>query len=456
MKKDDANQTLLQAFQYGSTNARLIDYDPAAGVNKFYASVGGTVMAEYTEYAQYVFTWTKSYTYLGDSLLSTVTPNGAGGEATEYNHPDRLGTRLVTNQQLGTSYEQAHLPFGRPLNAESSLTTNNKRFTSYDRSAATGLDYAINRTYDSKLGRFMQVDPIGMSSVSLASPQTLNMYAYCANDPINYTDPSGLFFGKLFKWISKVFKWIMLAVTIAVAILTVVGTFMTPVAFAAFMKTTLGQVLGFIAGIPGLVGKYIMGIPKMIKGIFTFAAEASRMAGLLGSVVLAGGAAVGAVANSFSSNDDLDDPVIFDKTFTAIFDAFEVLRKDLKCAKFFGLTDAKGRFSQKKFDQFIKDIKIKVNVNGGPHMAQTVGKNMTFNGKFYKDGVFRVSPAPYSLKNPRQGRAQTVLHELGHVKGVLLSNDAGGYPNDPNTRGNQNEKKILDNCGKGLAGLPPS
>lgn len=40
VKKDDANQTLLQAFQYGSTNARLIDYDSTAGVNKFYASVG--------------------------------------------------------------------------------------------------------------------------------------------------------------------------------------------------------------------------------------------------------------------------------------------------------------------------------------------------------------------------------------------------------------------------------
>jgi len=73
VKRDDANQTLLQAFQYGSTNARLIDYDPAAGVNKFYASVGGTVMAEYTEYAQYVFTWIKSYTYLGERLLSTIS-----------------------------------------------------------------------------------------------------------------------------------------------------------------------------------------------------------------------------------------------------------------------------------------------------------------------------------------------------------------------------------------------
>jgi RHS repeat-associated protein len=47
------------------------------------------------------------------------------------------------------------------------------------------------------------VDPIGMSASSLANPQTLNLYAYCGNDPINNTDPDGLFFGKLFKWIGN-------------------------------------------------------------------------------------------------------------------------------------------------------------------------------------------------------------------------------------------------------------
>ena len=82
-------------------------------------------------------------------------PSG-GSEQVEFNHPDRLGTRLKTNQSAGTSYEQAHLPFGTALNAESTLTTNNKRFTSYDRSTSTGLDYSINRIYDGKLGRFTQ------------------------------------------------------------------------------------------------------------------------------------------------------------------------------------------------------------------------------------------------------------------------------------------------------------
>ncbi|MEP7147974.1 MAG: RHS repeat-associated core domain-containing protein [Acidobacteriota bacterium] len=156
----NANQTMLQAFVYGSTNARLMDYDAVAGVNKLYASTGGTTLAEYTEFQAAVPTWTKSYTYLGDTQLATVTPNG-GNENTEFNHPDRLGTRVITNQQTGGNSEQAHLPFGTALNAESSISNNNKRFTSYDRSAQTGLDYAVNRTYDSKQGRFTQVDPIG-------------------------------------------------------------------------------------------------------------------------------------------------------------------------------------------------------------------------------------------------------------------------------------------------------
>ncbi len=94
-----------------------------------------------------------------------------------------------------------------------------QRFHVVCRSALTGLDYAVNRTYDSKQGRFTQVDQIGMSAVSVASPQTLNLYTYCGNDPINYTDPSGLFFGKLFKWLWKAIRIIAAVVFAVLAVL---------------------------------------------------------------------------------------------------------------------------------------------------------------------------------------------------------------------------------------------
>lgn len=125
--------------------------------------------------------WNKSYVYADSRLLSTATKTESG-EKLEYHHPDRLGTTLVTDPAAGTSSRQSTLPFGKALGAESTGYTN-QVFTSYDRSTATGLDYAINRTYSSGQSRFTQVDP---------AAEGLNLYAYVGNDPIDLVDPSGL------------------------------------------------------------------------------------------------------------------------------------------------------------------------------------------------------------------------------------------------------------------------
>jgi RHS repeat-associated protein len=142
-----------------------------------------------------------------------------------YHHPDRLGTRVVSNNQNTTSFEQVTLPFGTALSSESSGSTN-RRFTSYERSTATTLDYALNRFYDSQQGRFTQVDPIGMGAAQLEDPQSMNLYAYCVNDPVNHVDPDGLgffsFFKKLFKAILKVLtnKWVSIAIGVALAVIS--------------------------------------------------------------------------------------------------------------------------------------------------------------------------------------------------------------------------------------------
>jgi hypothetical protein len=152
--KSDDNQTIIASYTYGDSNQRLILQE--AGVRIYYACDGS---AEYTETGSATTPqWFKTYIHLGARLLSTLTPNGPSGHFVQYHHPDRLGTRLVTNAQDTNYFEQQTLPFGTALNesppAGAASGSTNRRLTTYDRSLNTGLDYAINRHYDPQQGRF--------------------------------------------------------------------------------------------------------------------------------------------------------------------------------------------------------------------------------------------------------------------------------------------------------------
>ena len=127
--------------------------------------------------------------YLGSRILATFVPGYSQGQSDErayYHHPDRLGTRLITNSNDNTWTEQVTLPFGTLIPNNSPPM--NPIFTSYNRSRRTGLDYAMNRFYDG-LNGFTQPDP--MVAVDPTNPQTANLYAYVTNDPINRIDRAG-------------------------------------------------------------------------------------------------------------------------------------------------------------------------------------------------------------------------------------------------------------------------
>jgi RHS repeat-associated protein len=100
---------------------------------------------------------------------------------------DRLGS-VRSGGPGGLGY-QAQYPYG----VEYSLTANDReKYATYTRDSATGFDYAVNRYYASQWGRFLSPDPYAGSS-DPSNPQSWNLYPYVGGDPVNSSDPSGLF-----------------------------------------------------------------------------------------------------------------------------------------------------------------------------------------------------------------------------------------------------------------------
>jgi RHS repeat-associated protein len=75
-------------------------------------------------------------------------------------------------------------PWGRTESTEGTVV-NPFRFAGRELDAETGLYYVRARYYDPAVGRFISEDPSHLSG-------GLNLYAYAANNPVSFTDPSGL------------------------------------------------------------------------------------------------------------------------------------------------------------------------------------------------------------------------------------------------------------------------
>lgn len=94
-----------------------------------------------------------------------------------------------TPQKLVTSsgqvvWEARYNSFGKAQVTESGVTSNLRLPGQYF-DAETGLHYNWNRYYDPEIGRYLRTDP---------AEDGINLYAYVLNDPINRTDPLGLWY----------------------------------------------------------------------------------------------------------------------------------------------------------------------------------------------------------------------------------------------------------------------
>jgi RHS repeat-associated protein len=139
---------------------------------------------------------------LRDRVLAAWN-SGAGGVEIRWLVADHLGTpRTIIDQTGSLTGVKRHdyLPFGEELIAGQGGRTEprgysgdnvRQKFTSYERDTETELDYAQARYHSSKQGRFTSPDPFN-GSMAILNPQSMNRYGYVENNPLIFTDPSGL------------------------------------------------------------------------------------------------------------------------------------------------------------------------------------------------------------------------------------------------------------------------
>ncbi len=187
----------VTSYQYDGEGKRVRKF--VAENTRFVYGIGGQQVAEFDGSSGNL---KKEYVYGGGSLI-TIEPTSINSNGTQYSTGDHLGSpRVITNSSAGVVSRYDYMPFGEELFAGTGGRTtsmgfsdsgdnNRKKFTGYERDNETGLDFAQARYYSNTQGRFTSADPL-MASANPHRPQTWNRYSYVLNNPLRFTDPSGM------------------------------------------------------------------------------------------------------------------------------------------------------------------------------------------------------------------------------------------------------------------------
>ena len=135
--------------------------------------------------------WQWTNVYAGGRQLATY--NGAN---TYFALTDWLGTKreelsITAPSTVSVAEQCLSLPYGDGLNC-TGTDANQLHFTGKERDQESGNDYFGARYYANSMGRWLSPDPSGQYFANPENPQTWDLYAYVANNPLVNVDPFGL------------------------------------------------------------------------------------------------------------------------------------------------------------------------------------------------------------------------------------------------------------------------
>jgi len=156
--------------------------------NSYVLGPGGEQLTEFDGAGH----WIHSNVYESGELLTTYS-----GSTTYFSLNDWLGTkRAEATPDGGAVATFSSLPYGDGFSRSGSGSdATENHYTGKERDSESGNDYFGARYYASSMGRFMTPDsasnPQAVPYASYANPQTLNLYSYVRNNPLNDGDADG-------------------------------------------------------------------------------------------------------------------------------------------------------------------------------------------------------------------------------------------------------------------------
>ena len=174
------------------------------GVVTNYHVINGVLYGEYTGSHRLLYMFDEAgtrYSFLYNGSTYYYVFNGQG---------DVIG---ITDGYGNMLARYTYDAWGKPLtitdgagadvsgNASHIANVNPFRYRGYYYDKESGLYYVGSRYYDPQTGRFINADGYVSTGQGLTGN---NMFAYCGNDPINRSDPSGLFWKEIGNWFKEV------------------------------------------------------------------------------------------------------------------------------------------------------------------------------------------------------------------------------------------------------------